>query len=102
MLFNGAESRIVDGVEIPLNLQLNHGSHRSYMELRVVQLRDSLSAPPLLSGLPGARKGGSKGASVNESDSDDSISDDGNPPLIPKEEGSERGRERELTVLVFC
>lgn len=67
-------------MEIPLNLQLNHGNHQSYMELRVVQLRDSLSAPPL--------SAIARGAAANDSDSgEDTVSESSNPNLIPKEEG---------------
>jgi hypothetical protein len=74
-------------MEIPLNLQLNHGTHQSYMELRIVQLRDSLSAPPLASLGPG--KGGSRGAAATDSDSDDTVSEEDNDHnLIPKEEGN--------------
>lgn len=74
------ENQIVDGMEIPLNLQLNHGPHQSCMELRIVQLRDTLSVP--LKGSSNGRGGGGGGA--NDSDSDDTGS---NPNLSPKEEG---------------
>lgn len=74
-------------MEFPLNLQMNHGNHQSYMELRIVQLRDSLSVPPL-STLAGPGKGSSRGAAANESGSDeDIVLEESNPNLIPKEEG---------------
>lgn len=67
-------------------MQLNYGGHQSYMELRVIQLRDSLTAPPL-SSIVGKGRGSSKGVSANDSDSDETINDGSNPNLIPKEEG---------------
>ncbi len=73
-------------MEIPLNLQLNYGGHQSYMELRIIQMKDSLSAPPL-SSIPGkGGRGTSRGATANDSDSDETISDE-NPDINPKEEG---------------
>ena len=80
------ENRIVDGKEIPLNLQLNYGSHPGYMELRIIQLKDTLSAPPL-SSVMSKGKNSSQGASANDSDSDETISEGSNPNLIPREEG---------------
>ena len=81
------ENRIVDGKEVPLNLQLNYGVHPNYMELRIVQLRDSLSAPPLAS--VGRGRSGSRGASADSTDSDETLSEGSNPNLVPKEEGKE-------------
>ena len=86
IFFSLAENRVLEGLEIPLNLQLNYGGHQSYMELRIIQLRDTLAAPPLAS-IMGKGRGSSKGASANDSDSDETINDGSNPNLIPKEEG---------------
>ena len=79
-------------METPLNLQLNYGGHQSYMELRIIQMRDSLSAPPLSSLAAGkGGRGNSRGAAANDSDSDETISDD-NPNVTPKEEGKKGDR----------
>ena len=86
-LCNFAENRILDGMEVPLNLQLNYGGHRSYMELRIIQIKDSLSAPPLSSIMAGkGGRGTTKGATATESDSDETISD---ADVNPKEEGKQ-------------
>lgn len=85
-IHNCLENRIVDGMELPLGLQLNYGGgQQSYMELRIVQLRDTLSALPISSIAHAGSKGrrGSN-ASAHDSDSDDTHSDSN---LSPKEEG---------------
>lgn len=83
------ENRIVEGMESPLNLQLNYGGHQSYMEMRVIQLRDTLSAPPLSSMSKEKRSSRGSGAAANDSESDETLSEGSNPNLIiPKEEGA--------------
>ena len=78
----------MEGVENPLSLCLNHGGHQSYMELRLVQLRDSLSSPPPLS--MGVGNGRGKGGSAEDSDdSEEMLPPEDNPTLNPKEEGND-------------
>lgn len=77
-------------METPLNLQLNYGSHQSYMELRLVQMRDTLAAPPpSASKSKGAHRGSRPGRGGDgESDSDETLSNGSNPnDVVPKEEG---------------
>ena len=77
-------------METPLNLQLNYGSHQSYMELRLVQMRDTLAAPPLsASKSKGAHRGSRPGRGGDGgSDSDETLSNGSNPnDIVPKEEG---------------
>ena len=76
-------------METPLNLQLNYGSHQSYMELRLVQMRDTLASPP--SGSAAKSKVAHRGVRPGrggDGDSDSDESNDSSPnDVIPKEEG---------------
>lgn len=84
-----SEIRLVGAVEKPLNLQLNYGSHQSYMELRLVQLRDTLSAPLSAVKSKGSHRGGRAGRGDGGSDSDETLSNGSNPnDVVPKEEGT--------------
>ena len=82
------EIRIVETGECPLKLQLNYGPHQTCMELRLVQLKDTLAAPPLstvkLKG--GLRKSGVSGEEGG-SDSDDTLNGSNPNIAVPKEEG---------------
>lgn len=84
------EIRLVKSMEKPLNLQLNYGSHQSYMELRLVQMRDTLTAPTLSAmKSKGTHRGGRTGRGAGEIDSDETLSDGSNPnDVVPKEEGT--------------
>ena len=77
-------------METPLNLQLNYGSHQSYMELRLVQLRDTLTAPVSSAAKSkGAHRGTRAGRGDGDSDSDETLSNGSNPnDIVPKEEGT--------------
>lgn len=80
------EIRIVESEECPLKLQLNHGPHQSFMELRLVQLRDTMSAPHLSTV---KKKGGNrKSGDGDGSDSDDTLNGSNPNIAVPKEEGT--------------
>ena len=75
-----SEIRIVSSKELPLNVQLNHGPHQKFMEMRLVQVRDTRRP---VSEEPHAQRNHGGG----ESDSDETISEEGGPNVVPKEEG---------------
>lgn len=69
------EIRVLGSMETPLNLQLNHAPHHSYMELRLVQMKDTRTS---LSKSGHYGDGGSDSSETGSS---------GSPNLTPKEEG---------------
>ena len=85
-----AEIRLLNAKETPLNLQLNYGSHQSFMELRLVQMRDTLSTPlHSATKSKGNQRGSRGGRGEGDSDSDDTLSNGSNPnDIVPKEEGT--------------
>ena len=73
--------------EMPLKLQLGSSQKQSYIELRLVQVRDTLAAP-MLSTLS---RGG--GGALQHAESDESLDREGGHHVVPKEEGEEEEEE---------
>jgi len=70
-------------MDAPLHLQLNYGPHRSYMELRLVQMRDTRAAPMLTT----VAKSSLRRHNDDGSDSDETINEESGSNVVPKEEG---------------
>ena len=81
------EIRVLDGHEMPLKLQLGHSRKKPYLELRLLQVRDTLATPRISSV---SARGGASG--LTRVDSQDSLEGDNGHNIVPKEEG-EGGRE---------
>ena len=75
-----AEARLLKSEEAPLRLQLNYGVHREVIEIRLVQVKDTYSAPML-----GLTKGSRENLD-SASDSDETVHDE-DTRAVPKEEG---------------
>ena len=71
-------------MDAPLHLQLNYGAHRSYMELRLVQMRDTRAAPMLTT----VSKSSLRRHNDGGSDSDETVNEGSGPNVVPKEEGA--------------
>ena len=85
-----AEIRLLGSVESPLNLQLNYGTHKSYMEVRLVQMKAARVDP--MSRVYDRYDG---------SDTEETLSDEGNPNVaVPKDEGGSLVYDIIITSLV--
>ena len=76
------EMRVLDGHEMPLKLQLDHSQKKPYIELRLFQVRDTLT-PSMMSLNPA--RGGAGG--MKRAESEDSLEGEGDHNIVPKEEG---------------